>query len=774
MRRALAALAAVLALVAWRYAPPAPRGADTPADQFSATRARDALARVLGDGAPHPTGTDANAAVRARLLAELGTLGLRPQVEERFVCGGSRCGTVFNVMARVPGTAAGEPAVLLACHYDSVWAGAGAADDGVGVGTVLETARALLAGPRPRRDVWLLIDDGEEQALLGAEAFVREAERVKQTAAVVNVEARGTTGPSLLFEMSTGNAGLVAAAALALPRPATNSIYYTIYQRLPNDTDLTVFKRAGMAGVNFAFVGGPLRYHTPRDDLAHLDLGSLQHHGDHALAMVRALADEGGSWKAPGDAVFFDVLTFFIVRWPQPWTLPLAVLGALLVIATVLLRRRGEPGTAGEPVGSAGSTFGRGVLWGVPAVLGGLVGALLAACVLRWLLRGLGALPYQWVAHAWPLQLAFWSAALAATAAIAWVVRDRLRPQAAWTATWIVWSLLALALAVLSPGVSYPLVVPVLVAGVAGVAGALLRRRRREPASAAAFDAWATLPPLVAAALLLFPVAWMLYDGMGDGALAGVTAVVALVLTTALPALAAATPRARAGVAIVAGVAVLVGTFFALALPRFTADAPQPLSLVLHYDARQETARWVAGSADLPLPPSLAGRGFESGQSYPWALYSTAWVAPVPSLQLPPPEVTVESFDPNGKEFRLRIRIRSQRGAPTVGIYAENHELQGASVEGVELELPPPPPLVPGQHPGYQAIEVVTAPPSGVAIELRFRPNVSRLHAYDVTPGVGDGGGEVLRLRPAWAVPIGRGDRTVVSRELNLNLSGLY
>jgi hypothetical protein len=83
--------------------------------------------------------------------------------------------------------------------------------------------------------------------------------------------------------------------------PATNSIYYTLYQRLPNDTDLTVFKRAGLAGVNFAFVGAPLRYHTPRDDLAHLDSGSLQHHGDHALAMVRALASEGGSWQSSGD-----------------------------------------------------------------------------------------------------------------------------------------------------------------------------------------------------------------------------------------------------------------------------------------------------------------------------------------------------------------------------------------------------------------------------------------------------------------------------------------
>src|SRR6185503_13596733 len=370
MRRAFAALAVVLALVAWRYAPPSPRDTDAPVGEFSALRARAALARVLGDQRPHLTGTAANAAERERLLAELRQLGLQPEVEERFVCGGGgRCARVANVLARVPGDGPPDGAALLACHYDSVGAGPGAADDGAGVATALETARALLASPRLPHDVWLLIDDGEEQALLGAEAFVRDAARTKRFIAVVNVEARGTTGPSLMFELSTGSAWLVREAASVLPRPATNSIYYTLYQRLPNDTDLTVFKRHGMAGVNFAFVGGPLRYHTRRDDLDHLDLGSLQHHGDHALAMVRSLAGPESSWRRVGEAVFFDVLTLFVVRWPQPWTLPLAVLGALLVISCAVLARRGSDSAMG-----AGS--------GAVTMLGAVVGSAL----LGWLL----------------------------------------------------------------------------------------------------------------------------------------------------------------------------------------------------------------------------------------------------------------------------------------------------------------------------------------------------------------------------------------------------
>ena len=49
-----------------------------------------------------------------------------------------------------------------------------------------------------------------------------------------------------------------------------------------------MFKEAELPGVNFGFVGAPLRYHTPRDDLRHADRRTLQHHGDNALAMLTA------------------------------------------------------------------------------------------------------------------------------------------------------------------------------------------------------------------------------------------------------------------------------------------------------------------------------------------------------------------------------------------------------------------------------------------------------------------------------------------------------
>src|SRR5207253_1545044 len=207
----------------------------------------------------------------------------------------------------------------------------------------LEIARALKADAAPENAIVLLFNEGEEDDLLGAEAFVARHPWAKQVGAVVNLEARGTAGASLMFETSDESGWIVSLFARSVARPASNSIYYTIYKLLPNDTDLTVYKRHGMAGLNFAFIGGESRYHTPRDDFAHASAGSLQHHGDNALAMVRALAQANLESPPRSELVFFDVLTFGIVRWPLRWMPALAVLAVLLLIgAAVRAGRRGE------------------------------------------------------------------------------------------------------------------------------------------------------------------------------------------------------------------------------------------------------------------------------------------------------------------------------------------------------------------------------------------------------------------------------------------------
>src|ERR1022692_4198036 len=261
------ATAVFLVAVWWwsvgQVSPPPAVPATAPPTDFSAARALAHL-RVFAR-VPHPVGTAAHDTVRS------------PRWGSPY-----NAATVYNVLARLPG-AASTKAVMLAGHYDSVSAGPGASDDGHAVALELETLRALLAGPRLRNDVVFLFTDSEESGSLGAEGFLEHHPLAKQIGLVMNFEARGTSGPAMMFETSEGNGKIVREFAAAAPHPVTSSLSYEAYKLLPNDTDLTFFKQGGLAGLGFAYVNDVAYYHTQYDDVAHLDPRSLQQEGAYAL-----------------------------------------------------------------------------------------------------------------------------------------------------------------------------------------------------------------------------------------------------------------------------------------------------------------------------------------------------------------------------------------------------------------------------------------------------------------------------------------------------------
>src|SRR6185295_2883635 len=121
----LLALALLLAVV--QAHPPAAKAKEVPLTEFSAGRAREVLGSLLGDGAPHPVGSPANARVRERIVAHLRWLGYAPEVQESFSCSpGGACARVWNVLAYLRGEEPGKvklrsnKSVLLMAHYDSV------------------------------------------------------------------------------------------------------------------------------------------------------------------------------------------------------------------------------------------------------------------------------------------------------------------------------------------------------------------------------------------------------------------------------------------------------------------------------------------------------------------------------------------------------------------------------------------------------------------------------------------------------------------------------
>ncbi|MGI9381860.1 MAG: M20/M25/M40 family metallo-hydrolase [Methyloligellaceae bacterium] len=377
----VAPLLAILALT-----PPAPVPATADKAVFSAERAMRHVEAIAQ--APRPVGSAAHIQARRHLIAELTHLGLTPEIQSAPIgpAGGAAERRLYNVMVRLRG-AKSSGAVLLMAHYDSVSFGPGASDDGAAVAALLEALRALTAGEPLRNDIIVLFTDAEEAlllagtktTLLGAKAFAASHPWMADVALVLNFEARGSSGPAIMFETSRASHALIAELARALPRPVASSLAPTIYDLLPNDTDFTVFKQAGKPGFNFAFIDGYGAYHTKHDTIANLDRRSLQHHGSTALALARhfgGLDLRGLGEGAEAGAVYFDLLGRVLVHYPVAWAQGFAVATLLAFVGVFVVGlRRGRLGL-------------RGVVLGTVYVIGS---TLLLAVAVWLMLRGLAA-----------------------------------------------------------------------------------------------------------------------------------------------------------------------------------------------------------------------------------------------------------------------------------------------------------------------------------------------------------------------------------------------
>lgn len=706
---------------------PSAAGPEAPAEAFSAARAMGVLERILGDQRPHPTGSVANDAVRDAIVAELRGLGLEPEVQRRFACGGFTCATVDNIVARVPGMAP-EDAVLLSAHYDSVAAGPGASDDGAGVAAIIEVARALQAGPPPARDVWLLLNDGEELGLIGAEAFAREPE-FKRIARVVNLEARGTTGASLLIETQAGNAALSRLMRRSLAAPAGSSLEYEIYRTLPNDTDFTVYRRDGLAGANFAWAGAPARYHTPLDDIAHLDPGSLQHHGEHALSLARAFAAAEPPVASDEDAVFFSLPGGAMAGWPVAWNpaLLLIALAAWLVLGWRLVRGQ-SAGAIALPAAGAMVVVGLVVL-----VVAGMLGHLL--------LRALGAMPATWTAQGSAMVAFFVLLAGGLLVPCGWMVRRFFgEPALAWAAL-LPFALVAVATVLWMPGGAHVALLPLLVGVVAGHVAP------RRPVL------WAGLAA-VPAALLWAPYAEGAYDAIGHEGLVAVPVVTGLIM---LPLLPAVLSLRRGMVLATAGgwLAALACALLALMQPAFDADVPRPVNLVLA--AGPEGSRVFAQSRAMLPGGFFRDTGFarESSPMQPWGGWGLAGPR---GPAVPAPTVTIESHEVADERQHLQVRLRSARGALEGGLMLPGTvDLDSVRVNGEPLA---PSRWHAGSEPWWR-VSVVGLAAEGAVIAFELPVGATQFHAFDRSHGLPKQLAAVTTARDEIGVPIGSGDVSI-------------
>jgi hypothetical protein len=83
--------------------------------------------------------------------------------------------TSYNTIAEIPGTDKADEVIMLGGHLDSWHAATGATDNAIGCAIMMEAARILRTlGVRPRRTIRVALWSGEEQGLLGSQAYVKE------------------------------------------------------------------------------------------------------------------------------------------------------------------------------------------------------------------------------------------------------------------------------------------------------------------------------------------------------------------------------------------------------------------------------------------------------------------------------------------------------------------------------------------------------------------------------------------------------------------------
>ena len=375
-RRLLAPIAALLGLVAGLSVLILPSPAPTTADptEFSAERALTSINRLADE--PHSVlRREAHDRARDDVIGMFTDLGYTPTVhsDPMFDLSDPTDKRIFDglsavqqatlkdtptdtIVVDVPGKS--ERTMALMAHYDSATVEAdenghqqitdgtslGAADDGYGVAAIVETLRALKAeGRQPENSLKIVITDAEEIGLIGArnEMHHHRAD-YENVDLVLNLEARGMSGPAFMFETSPNNSAVAGYFLSHVKQPATGSLLPSLYARMPNTTDMAALIPEGFTVLNIAAIGEADHYHHATDAPRYVDHSTLQHYGDQVLGLTRAWAFDGQAptLTADGDLHFFQLWRGMTVRYPAAVGTGLGCLAVIAAIGTVAVRAR--------------------------------------------------------------------------------------------------------------------------------------------------------------------------------------------------------------------------------------------------------------------------------------------------------------------------------------------------------------------------------------------------------------------------------------------------
>jgi hypothetical protein len=143
-----------------------------------------------------------------------------------------------------------------------------------------------------------------------------------------------------LMETNGKNGVLISEFINAEPGfPAANSLMYSIYKMLPNDTDLTVFReQANINGFNFAFIGDHFDYHTSLDSFERLDRNTLIHQADYLMSMLNHFSKiDLSNLDSENDYVYLNFPILKMLYYPYSWIYPLLIFSIIFFLFIIYL-----------------------------------------------------------------------------------------------------------------------------------------------------------------------------------------------------------------------------------------------------------------------------------------------------------------------------------------------------------------------------------------------------------------------------------------------------
>jgi hypothetical protein len=666
---------------------------------FSADRAMIHLDVIASES--RAIGMPGHDVARDYLFDQLAAMGLDPQLQTttavvRFEGADTyNTGTVTNVIARIPGTAS-SGAIALNAHYDGGPEGPAASDNGSGVVTVLETVRALQAGPALANDVIIVFSDGEENGDLGAAAFNQGHPWAQDVRLALNYEAQGSGGPAILYATSDDNGWLTSRYFDIAPQPSAYSMFPEFVRLLPGmrlACDLQDYLLNGSAGLGFVYASDTAAYHTARDNVATIDRGSIQQEGDNTLAVVRHFGNENlVDLPLESNRVFFNILPGTVVHYSGGLVLVFAMFTtAVVAVVAMAGLRRHALSMGGVAVGAV--VFLLGTLGTVALTTLLWIGIRAATSNYQVLLVG----TYQTNLNVLGLTLT----AIALMAALYIALQRRVRPENLMMGAALVWTMLLWGASLTVPGLSYLMLWPLLFGLLPLAWSVFVRDPEALPWARMAVLAVALVPSIILLPGTAYQVVGLLnrldYGNaiMGGFPLLGIWALfVAPLLGLAIPQLrflSAGTGRVgRWAVPLMATVGALAVFGWGMATSGFDAEHPRPNSIAYELDADADTARWVSLDPRIdewtaqffPDDPARGEYAVDTGVMAP------AFVAQAPVVEVA--EVTLtELEDTTGEGVRtVTFRLDSPREAAQLETrITADGEIIAATIDGTSLDL---------------------------------------------------------------------------------------